>query len=148
MAAQLDRAALQVKLELKPGMAVLVDNWNVAHTRSEYAAGRRRIAGSHLPDSHLMQRLREVEKVQATAGNNDVQRAGVRTAGPHAPPAPFRIRCYDFSSACACLDANGLLLLRMCRPPRPQKSGWPSSSAATSTSPSRTARAACSHASH
>ena len=93
MAAQLDRAALQVRLELKPGVAVLVDNWNVAHTRSEYAAGRRRIVGSHLPDSHLVQRLREVEKDEATAGKDDVQRAGVRTAGAHSAAGP--IRCYD-----------------------------------------------------
>ena len=64
MEAQLERPALHVNVELKPGVVVLVDNWNVAHTRSAYANGRRRYVGAHFPEAHLEQRLKETKFIE------------------------------------------------------------------------------------
>ena len=63
MEAQLERPALHVNVELKPGVVVLVDNWNVAHTRSAYANGRRRYVGA-LSEAHLEQRLKETKFIE------------------------------------------------------------------------------------
>ena len=86
MEAQLERPALHVNVELKPGVVVLVDNWNVAHTRSAYANGRRRYVGAHFPEAHLEQRLKEVEV--ASAFEPPPAAEPVAEAAPVAEPKP------------------------------------------------------------
>ena len=44
---------LQLRVALRPGEALLVDNWKVAHAREAYAAGRHRVAVAHFPHAHL-----------------------------------------------------------------------------------------------
>lgn len=58
--ALLHRPSLQVHLELRPGQAVLVDNWRVLHARGSYPASmRRRLVGADFPNDHIARRLSE-----------------------------------------------------------------------------------------
>lgn len=57
--AQLNRTALQLHLVLRPGEAVLLDNWHVLHGRGGYSGGRRRLVGADFANEHLQRRMME-----------------------------------------------------------------------------------------
>ena len=51
---QLAMDSVRVHMKLVPGMAALVDNWQVLHAREGYHGGRRRLVGADFPDAALL----------------------------------------------------------------------------------------------
>ena len=64
------RPDLHYHFELRPGEAVLVDNWRVLHARGSYDGQlRRRVVGADFPNDHLARKLQETSRPNKSAAD-------------------------------------------------------------------------------